>query len=354
MLAAEVRMRHLPLIAPLWLLACGQDLSLTTSAKCDGLQSHDEKTVDAPFDADGDGFFDGRNPGCAATYDAQYLDCEDLLPDVHPGATELVCDGVDQDCDPLTIDDPDMDGDTVGACTDCDDTNPAISPAQTEITCNLIDDDCVPETLDGSDDIDGDGFNACEDCDDNNTAINPGEGERDCNGVDDDCNAATPDGDDLDQDGVIECDDCDDTTDQAYPGLDEVCDDSIDNNCNGDVDENCTIDYTDTWYMTSVVSYSCTFGLVSINLSNFTVIDHNPSITFAAQGNQPGNMVGTLTNNVDFDVSNVLAGSCTETYELVGSFTDPNNFTGTFTARFSGGRNCYDCTDQSWVISGSR
>jgi len=33
--------------------------------------------VDAPFDADGDGYFDATNPDCADTYAADQLDCDD-------------------------------------------------------------------------------------------------------------------------------------------------------------------------------------------------------------------------------------------------------------------------------------
>jgi hypothetical protein len=43
---------------------------------------------DADLDADGDGY----SPWCG--------DCDDLDPDVHPGAPET-CDGVDDDCDGL-------------------------------------------------------------------------------------------------------------------------------------------------------------------------------------------------------------------------------------------------------------
>ena len=39
-----------------------------------------EATVDAPYDADGDGFFDASNPDCAATYAADRLDCNDQDP----------------------------------------------------------------------------------------------------------------------------------------------------------------------------------------------------------------------------------------------------------------------------------
>ncbi|MCK6519789.1 hypothetical protein L6R46_32615, partial [Myxococcota bacterium] len=48
-------------------------------------------------------------------------DCDDDDPAV--GGEEVPFDGVDNDCDPNTLDD-DGDGDGVGLTDDCDDTNP--------------------------------------------------------------------------------------------------------------------------------------------------------------------------------------------------------------------------------------
>ena len=89
-------MRPWPLLL---LIACNTDTSFQQSATCDGALQQGEDTVDAPFDRDGDGYFDGSNPDCLATYPAESLDCDDATADVSPGEVEIDCDGIDQDCD---------------------------------------------------------------------------------------------------------------------------------------------------------------------------------------------------------------------------------------------------------------
>ena len=53
-------------------------------------------------------------------------DCDDTEPAAYPGGTEVVHDGIDQDCDGLT-DDADVDGDGVNWPDDCDDDDASIS-----------------------------------------------------------------------------------------------------------------------------------------------------------------------------------------------------------------------------------
>lgn len=81
------------------LAGCNTDVGITQSSACDGILQPGEVTVDAPFDCDGDGYFDGANAGCQDAYDAASLDCDDAQADVNPGAAEVECDGIDQDCD---------------------------------------------------------------------------------------------------------------------------------------------------------------------------------------------------------------------------------------------------------------
>jgi len=79
----------------------------------------------------------------------------------------------------------DVDGDGFSNSEDCDDFNPNINPGQIEEPYNGIDDDCDPATLD--DDLDQDGFTNAEDCDDNNPNVNPDAEEIPNNGIDEDC-----------------------------------------------------------------------------------------------------------------------------------------------------------------------
>ena len=82
----------------------------------------------------------------------------------------------------------DIDNDGYTIYSDCDDNNPDVHPGATEIVYNGIDDDCNPATLDN--DLDQDGFKSPEDCDDNNPDVNPGAQEIPNNGIDDNCDGS--------------------------------------------------------------------------------------------------------------------------------------------------------------------
>lgn len=107
---------------------------------CDGELQAAEDGIDSPFDEDGDGWF-GDHPGCAAAHGS--LDCDDNAPERSPGADEIVCNGVDDDCSEETGDQPDVDRDGVSTCDeDCDDEDPARAPGNVEACWDDIDNNC--------------------------------------------------------------------------------------------------------------------------------------------------------------------------------------------------------------------
>jgi large repetitive protein len=163
-------------------------------------------------------------------------DCDDTNAAIHPGATEVVADGIDQDCTGGDACYQDLDRDGYGATTVI---------ASTDLDC----DDTGESSL-------------ATDCDDSDSSKHPGAAEV-CNEADDDCDGAVDEGlatrrfyRDADGDGyghatiyVDRCmapsgyvenkDDCDDTNASINPGATEICN-LKDDNCDGVVDEGWT------------------------------------------------------------------------------------------------------------------
>jgi MYXO-CTERM domain-containing protein len=189
-------------------------------------------------DADGDGF-EGSEVGGE--------DCDDSDEDVYPGAAEVWYDGVDQDCDEGSDYDADADGfdwDLHGGL-DCDDTDPAYRPGVTDTVGDGEDQNC--DGVDGTD-ADGDGFASLgsggTDCDDGDASVWPGATEVPYDGIDQDCDGS--DLNDVDGDGfdaeVTGGLDCDDTDPDVYPGATEVWYDGIDEDCDGLSDYDADVD----------------------------------------------------------------------------------------------------------------
>ncbi len=222
------------------------------SESCDGqdndCQNGPETPAEITFldyypDGDGDGFGQlgaTAEEACEAPPGkvANNGDCDDARPGVNPGENETTCNTLDDDCDALTLDAPDADGDGDPVCTDCDDDDALNSSIGTEI-CDGLDNDCVNGADNGLTfanywvDNDDDGWGSpllpAE-----STCDGPPMGKVDNNGDCDDFDASLNQ-DDVDNDSVTTCDgDCDDDASATYPGAPDVPDGLFtDEDCDG-------------------------------------------------------------------------------------------------------------------------
>lgn len=173
------------------------------------------------YDIDGDGYGDPNQPFHAADCAippgySPFTDCDETDPNISPSEIEILCDGINNDCNlECTSDDYDKDKDGYGFCfEDCDDTDPFINPGALEILCDDKDNDCDPITQDMAD-RDGDGYISCiEDCDELDPNINPGAIEL-CDGIDNDCDTQ------IDEEGASRCSIYYKDEDGDYYGVDE-------------------------------------------------------------------------------------------------------------------------------------
>ena len=194
---------------------------------CDGLDNDCDGALGAgEEDDDGDGFMDCEgdcDDGDAALnlsdadqdgFDTCDGDCNDFNDTVNPGATEVACDDIDNDCDgALHVDEVDADADGFRhVCDgDCDDAEPAVFPGNPEDCTDGLDNDC--NGLADTDEVDDDGDGYSE------------------------CGFVSPDGD-PDEVPVIEGVDWNDADENVSPVAAELCD-GIDNDQDGNPDGDC-------------------------------------------------------------------------------------------------------------------
>lgn len=111
--------------------------------------------------------------------------------------------------------------------------------------------------------------------------------------------------------------------------------------------QNCVVDRTYT--INTPITYSCAFGIFSINVT---------SITFSQNGSRstplpsfPGDMTGGTTScpSGSFSHQYFAFGACAENHVLNGSFTGPDTWSGTLTTEFTGA-GCFDCVGSNYNI----
>jgi hypothetical protein len=206
--------------------------------RCNMLDDDCDGTVDNGFDVDNDGF-----RVCMACGLSMNCDCDDMNPNIRPGAIEL-CDNIDQNCNGR------LDDVTPRGCF----ADPmGVIPPPTTYTGNCPGPTCMPKGVCRT------GMQSCTMAGDWGMCMNVTLPRvEQCDGTDDDCDGIVDNGIfdvDMDQyvscalcgnrvapDGGVGCD-CNDNNAAINPEAPETCD-GLDNNCDQVVDGNDTACYS--------------------------------------------------------------------------------------------------------------
>lgn len=109
------------------------------------------------------------------------------------------------------------------------------------------------------------------------------------------------------------------------------------------------------------IGYTCCIGLVTVNINAFTL--SADGATIASNPSNPVPMLGAATTCPDGAFANKgeIQGGCTESYEVSGSFTDADTWTGEYKLTFTGDQcSCFNgmvgtpCVNQVFPVTAKR